>query len=392
MNHFSLKLVDRYILKQLLDYFLLGMVVFTLVAFFSDTLLKFIREVQKYGIPFSTLLTLVGLQLPRSVALVIPPSCFFAVLMVFSQLNNHFEVVAMRMNGISLWRLMTPALVLGVFCAGLAYTLNDYVVPWCGQRTADMKNEVIRSGNLPPNGNSFMFRTFDDQHNLVQMIYVSHYEGHKLGDSTILDLSKPNMMQVVQSRSGRWDQRSGWKLQNANVYLVSKDANHSSAGHSETFWVRGLVNDKKAEEKRLEEQAQKTAGTHVKTDQMSFMQMLAAIQKREAQNIKVARANYLGMWSKITWPLGCVAIVLSAVPLALAPPRQGSKREFILALIVLFLFYQLNATFQSIGRIFYYDFGGLLSLPTYLAIISWFPLLVISAIGILLVRRKSIVL
>src|SRR5688500_15269517 len=102
MSVLSPKLVDRYIFKQMLDYFLLGVVVFTLIAFFSDTLLKFIREIQKYGIPFTTLLTLIGMQLPRSIALVLPASAFLAVLMVFNQLNNQFEIIAFRMNGISL--------------------------------------------------------------------------------------------------------------------------------------------------------------------------------------------------------------------------------------------------------------------------------------------------
>lgn len=388
----SLKLVDRYIFKQLLDYFILGMVIFTLVAFFSDTLLKFIREIQKYGLPFATLLTLVGLQLPKSIALVIPPSCFFAVLMVFSQLNNQFEIIAMRMNGISLWRLMTPALLLGVFCTVLTYSLNDYVVPWCNVRTAEMKDEVIRSGTLPPNGNSFMFRTFDDNHSLVQMIYISHYEGRKLGDSTIFDLSKPNVMQIVQSRSGSWDPQTGWELKNANVYLVSEDANHSSAGHSETFWVRGLINNKEAEEKRREELQERAKGIRIKAREMTFMELLRTIQRREELNERVARSHYISLWNKLTWPLGCLAIALSAVPLALTPPRRGSKWESVLSLVILFLFYLLNTVFQNIGRIFYIDLGGLLSLPAYLAIVSWVPLLIITLIGILLIRRKSVTL
>ncbi|HEY9745439.1 MAG TPA: LptF/LptG family permease, partial [Oculatellaceae cyanobacterium] len=295
MSTAPLKLVDRYIFKQLLDYFLLGLVIFTLVAFFSDTLLKFIREIQKYGLPFATLLTLVGLQLPKSIALVIPPSCFFAVLMVFSQLNSQFEIIAMRMNGISLWRLMRPALLLGLLCAALTYTLNDYMVPWCNQRTAEMKEEVIRSGTLPPHGNSFMFRTFDDQHNLVQMIYVAHYKGRQLGDTTIIDLSKPKVMQLVQAQSGMWDPRNGWVLNNANVYLVSEDTRHSSAGHVGVYRSVGLVKNQKSEEKRREELQEKASGIRIKSEQMTFSQMMEAIQKREQLNKRVARSHYLSM-------------------------------------------------------------------------------------------------
>jgi lipopolysaccharide export LptBFGC system permease protein LptF len=255
-----------------------------------------------------------------------------------------------------------------------------------------MKDEVISNSSLPPNGNSFMFRTFDDNHNLLKMIYISHYEGRKLGDSTFLDLSNPKVMRVIQAHSGTWDPQAGWELKNANVYLVSDDTEHSSSGHFETSWFNGLTDNKEAQEKRQEELQEKAKGIRIKSEQMTFGQLLQAIHKRETLHESVARSHYINLWSKLTWPVGCLAIALSAVPLALTPPRRGSKWESMMSLVVLFLFYLLNTVFQNIGRIFYVDFGGLLSLPVYLAIISWLPILLIALIGVVLIRRKSLVL
>jgi lipopolysaccharide export system permease protein len=392
MSALSLKLVDRYILKQLLDYFLLGVVVFTLIAFFSETLLKFIREVQKYGIPFSTLLTMVGLQLPRSIALVLPASAFLAVLMVFNQLNNQFEIIAFRMNGISLWRLMTPAILLGLFCSIFGYWINDYVVPWCNQKTAQMRDQAIRSSALPANGNSFMFKTFDEKHNLVQMIYVSNYEGRELGDSTIIDLSKPDVMQIFQSRSGTWDADSGWNLRNVNAYIVAKNKDQSSAGHLESFRMQGLISNQDEEKKQEEKARRRAQGIDTNSEQQSFSQLWTAIQKRESLGKRVANNTYLRLWSKLTWPLSCLVIILSAVPLSITPPRQGSNRGFIYAIVVLFVFYMLYNSFQNFGRYNYLDFGGTLSLPAYLALISWMPLVIMAIIGIILIQRKSEIL
>jgi lipopolysaccharide export system permease protein len=392
MAALTLKLVDRYILKQLVDYFLLGVVVFTLIAFFSDTLLNFIREIQKYGIPFSTLLTMVGLQLPKSVAFVLPASAFLAVLMVYNQLNNNFEVISFRMNGISLWRLTVPALILGLFTSVVAYGLNDYIVPWCNAKTEQMKQQVIRSGSLPPNGTSFMYRTYDDKHNLVQLIYISQYHGQKLGDSTILDLSKPDVMQIVQARSGTWSPARGWALKNANIYLVSKDTEHSSAGHSDIFNVRGLMGNRQEAQEQQERLRRVQEGIDIRTNEQNFAQVWQLIQKRTALGKRVARSNYLDLWEKITWPLGALVLVLSAVPLALSPPRAGNSRGFIFAIAVLGLFYELYTVFQGIGRHQFWDLGGLLTLPTYLAMVSWAPFIIMTVIGVLLLRRKSYVL
>ena len=391
MSVLSPKLVDRYILKQLCDYFLLGIVVFTLIAFFSDTLLKFIQEVQKYGIPFSTLLTMVGLQLPRSVALMLPASTFLAVLMVFNQMNNRFEIIAFRMNGISLWRLMVPAVILGLFCSGLAYWLNDYVVPWCNVKTSQLRDQAIQNGTLPTNGNSFMFKSYDRFHNLTQMIYVSRYEGNELGDSTIIDLSKPDVMQIFQSRSGVWDTENGWDLQNVNAYIVAKDRNQSSAGHLESyqFKLQDMIKSQAEKSNQKEAMRSKKQGIEANSDQQSFSELWSVIQKRESLGKKVKNNTYLRLWAKLTWPLSCLIIILSAVPLSLTPPRQGSNRGFLYAIIVLFVFYMLNNSFQSFGRFYFIDLGGALSQPTYLAIVSWMPLLIMAIIGFVLIQRKT---
>lgn len=392
------KILDRYIFKQLLDYFLLGVVVFTLVAFFSDTLLKFIREVQKYGIPLGTLLTMVGLQLPKSIALVMPASAFLAVLMVFNQLNNQFEVIALRMNGISLWRLMAPAITLGLMCSGLAYWLNDYVVPWCNQKTDQMKQMAITETTLPANGGSFTYNTFDERHNLVQMIYVSSYQGNHLEDTTILDLSKPNAMQIYQARSGTLDAYSGWNMENVNHYTIVRDQKHTSdeqkfsSGHLGSLQLKDLIKNKAKDEKRLETLQGQKEGTWISAEQQSFSQMFSAIRTRESRGDRVARGNYLQLWAKLTWPLSCLVIILSAVPLSITPPRQGSNRGFVYAIIVLFLFYMLHNTFQNIGKSSNFDFISGLPLPAYLTVLAWMPIAIMAIIGCSLIQRKTKVL
>jgi lipopolysaccharide export system permease protein len=388
----TFKLLDRYLFKQMLDYFLLGVVVFTLIAFFSDTLLKFIREVQKYGVAPGTLLTMIGLQLPHSISLILPASVFLAVMMTFTQLNNQFEIIALRMNGISLWRLSAPALVLGLLVSMATYLLGDFLVPWCNVRTERLKESLMRSGTLPPNGNSFMYRNFDDNHNLVRLIYINRYHHRKLGDSTILDLSKPGNMQVLQSRAGYWDPNEGWDLRNVNMYRVSQDLNHSSAGHFAQLRLSGLLNDAQAAEKEREHQAAQAEGLETRSDQQAFAQLFNIIQKREALGKRVSTVTYLRMWDKLTYPLSCLVILLSAVPLAITPPRKNDRSSFIFSIGVLFLFYQLDSICNALGRFPLPDGGAFLTRPIWLMLLSWMPLVILVALGCYLLQRKSRVL
>lgn len=389
---FAPRIVDRYIFKHLIDYFLLAVIVFSLVAFFSDTLLDYMRDVQKIGLHWSTTLTLIGLQMPRIVALILPASSFLAALIVYSNLNNDFELIAMRMNGISLSRLMAPALVLGLGCTIAAYLLNDFVVPYANQRAQAIQRAAFQKAALPSGGGSFMYQAYDDRHNLQQMIYVASYKGRKLGDSTIIDLSKSGVMQVVQARSGKYNPAKGWFFKNANIYLVSTDSAQSSAGHSDSFVVRKLLNKDKEEEIESEIQQLKDQGLNITSDQQNFWQMLSVIRKREAVGYKVMKGHYLSLWKKLTYPLSCLVIILSAVPLALSPPRSGNNRGFVYALGVLFLFYVLMSVFEVLGKERVFDLGGLVPESTALMLAAWGPIFVMVLLGIVLIRRKSRVL
>jgi lipopolysaccharide export system permease protein len=385
-------LLDRYILRQALDYFLLGVVIFSLIAFFSDTLFDFIQDVLKYGVPFPILLTIIGLQLPKSIAFVLPASCFLSVLLVYSRMNNDFELITMRMNGISLRRLAIPAIILGLSASILSYLLHDYVVPYCNKQTELLRREVMQSGRLPFGRESFMYRTYDDDHNLLQLIYVGKYRGEKLGPSTIIDLSNKEAMQIVQAESGRWHPEKGWIFENANIYIPARDSNSSSAGHSDIFMVKNLLANKEHLRDIQIAAENELRGLNVESDQQTFLKLLSSIRNREAQGKTVAGKSYLNLWEKITLPLTCLAIVLSAVGFAISPPRQGSQRGFAFALAILFCYYIARHVAVGLGNTGIFTFGGLLDKGTSMMIAAWLPLLLIGAFGVLLLIRKTKVL
>jgi lipopolysaccharide export system permease protein len=385
------KLLDRYIFSQLLDFFLLGIVIFTLIGFFSDAFLDFIQDIQKFGISFTTALAMMGLQLPKIVALVLPASSFLAVLMVYNALNSTFEITAIRTNGISLSRLTMPAIILGIVASGLAYWLSDYMVPYCNKQAELLKNQAIQKGTLPFGRESFVFKDYDENHQLQKMIYIGKYEGNELKDSTIIDLTQPNIMQIIQSKSGRWHPDK-WEFFNANAYTVSKNSEKLFFNHLGSFQVRNLIERSKDKEAEKEARDREAQGIVVDSDTQPFSELYAVIQKREELGKKVKNGTYIRLWEKLTLPLSCLVIILTAVPLALAPPRQGGNRGFVFALGVLFFYYVLRSVLVNIGLSGMLTFGGLLDMPTSLMLAAWAPILILAVIGFGLLARKSKVL
>ena len=54
-----MKLLDKYILKQVIAVFIMGVLVFTSIIFASDTFITLIKQISKYGIPFKIALMII---------------------------------------------------------------------------------------------------------------------------------------------------------------------------------------------------------------------------------------------------------------------------------------------------------------------------------------------
>jgi lipopolysaccharide export system permease protein len=51
--------------------------------------------------------------------------------MAYSRLASDSELIAFKSIGISVYRLIIPAIVLSLIVTGLTYVFNDYVAPSC---------------------------------------------------------------------------------------------------------------------------------------------------------------------------------------------------------------------------------------------------------------------
>ncbi len=323
-----LTLLDRYIVKRLLDYLFLGIVVFTLVLFFSDALLDFMKDLQHYGISWDIALTLIGLTIPRIITNVIPMSALLATLMVYSALNNYFELIAMRTLGISLMRLAMPAILIGVICSASTFILYDYVVPACNQYSRALKTYAINQQNLPMTHENFTYKQFDNNQQLKRLLYISSFEGKNLGYTTLVDLTNANTLQIIQARSGLWG-RNAIHLKDASVYTVASSSGLSNTTHASSLELQHFIKPE-------------TTVTGFKPKEMSFMQLWDWIKTETAKGKTFSPGIILELWEKLTIPLSSMALVLIAIPLAMTRPRSENNMGFLAAAMLYFAFYLIR--------------------------------------------------
>src|SRR5919106_1444954 len=110
-----MKLLDRYIVREILPPFAIGLLVFTFVLIIPF-IIDMAEELIAKGVPWLTLLRLTTTLIPQALGLTIPMAFLLALLVALGRLSADREVVVLMACGVSPFRLMRPVLLLAVLC------------------------------------------------------------------------------------------------------------------------------------------------------------------------------------------------------------------------------------------------------------------------------------
>jgi len=95
------KILDRYIVRELIVPFVLGLAVFTSILLIVR-ILKLVELVVNRGVPIGQVLRLFSYILPAFLEVTVPMALLLAILVAFGRLSSDSEIVALRAAGRSL--------------------------------------------------------------------------------------------------------------------------------------------------------------------------------------------------------------------------------------------------------------------------------------------------
>jgi lipopolysaccharide export system permease protein len=123
-----MRLIDRYLLRQLVGPVLLAATALTSVALLSQSLagLDLIVNQRQSALVF---LKVTLLYMPQLINLILPIAVFVAALIALNRLHTEQEIVVCFAGGMSRWRVISPAMRLAATVALLALILNVFVQP-----------------------------------------------------------------------------------------------------------------------------------------------------------------------------------------------------------------------------------------------------------------------
>lgn len=123
-----MKLIDRYLFRQLLGPTLLATFSLSGVALLSQSL-QALDLIVNQGQSAAVFIKITLLGLPSLVSMILPIAIFVASLVALNRLQTEQELVVCFAGGMSRWRVISPTIRLAVFAAMVALIINLWIQP-----------------------------------------------------------------------------------------------------------------------------------------------------------------------------------------------------------------------------------------------------------------------
>jgi len=332
-------------LTELRGPFFFGVAMFSMLTIATVVLQEAARFVIRYPVPPSMFFTLVGLAAPQFIVLSIPMGVLLGTLMAVGRLNSDQEITALRACGISLYRVLLPFLVVGLFLSGLMFLGNERIVPACLSRLREIKNDV-QTGRTKLGSQQRMVWPIYFAGELRWLLTAGKIEGYDLQQVKLFyfdPTSKDNDF-WIDAESARW-QGDSWVF--FNMRQVKLQPGGSGADQLIFQAEKASVPDFKITPDTLE--LPKKKPEELTIDQLAGLIHTLLSAKQYLPSDKEILDYQTQMYFKYTLPLTPLFLIFIALPLAVLPQRSTRSAGFGLALLTVLAYYIMYAMFTKLG-------------------------------------------
>ena len=136
-----MKILRNYILKEFFGAFLLSLFVLTFVMVLGN-LIRLAELILTKGVPLFTAMRLFLYLIPFLFSFILPIATLSGVLLSVGRLASDNELIAIRTSGISVLRILTPLLIVGLIISLFCILLNNHIIPQSHHKSREVLREM----------------------------------------------------------------------------------------------------------------------------------------------------------------------------------------------------------------------------------------------------------
>jgi LPS export ABC transporter permease LptF len=346
-----MRLLDRYVAREVVSHSALGLVVFTFV-FFVPQLVRLMELIVRHSGSAWSVALLFLCALPPVLGFTLPMAVLVGVLIGLGRLSADSEIVALHASGISLRRLLLPISVVALTAATVTLLTTFWLSPASLRTVRRLEAQLLSSQarfSVQP-------RVFDERFRRF-VLYVQDVEAAATRWRGVFLASTGDTSGLIESRSvDRSDQSRVTTAEDAFVVTGPSKGQidiHLGLGDTHEYDPRypAQYNVTTFGETDIPVDVSAVAAPARADILPPAEQPVTALVTSHGPNWRESRVE---LHRRIAFPAACLVFALLGVPIGVRPRRGGRATGLVLALILIGGYYFLFVSgdhFAVQGRI-----------------------------------------
>lgn len=328
-------ILDRYVAKEFirLFFFILALLtsLFLIVEFFER-----IRMFLSNNASLFPMISYFFFSVPLMISQTIPFAVLLAALMTFSTLSKNSEIVAMKANGVSLYRTSLPVVLICIVISVFTFFLNEFITPLTNQKADDIIYIKVQKrdhlGTFKQNqlwyrgiNGIYNIKMFDPKMNILQGITINY-----LDKNFVLE-------KRIDAERAEW-QNDHWVFYNI---LITQ---FTSGDFPTLEWASSKVIE-------LPEKPADFNVVQKDTEKMGFLELRKYVRKIQSEGYDATK-YLVDMYGKIAFTFVNIILVIIGISFSLMKTeRSGGVMQSIgIGIIIGFSYWIIHAFSLSLGR------------------------------------------
>ena len=334
-----MRILTRYILKEVISHAAIGVGVFTFVLFTRD-LGRLLDLVARNSAPLPSVAEVFFFTVPVALTITIPAGVLVGILIGLSRLAADSEITAMRASGVGVWHFLRIISIFVVVAWAIALVNGVFIAPRSqaalGRLEDRLKSSQV-SFEIQPN---VFYEGFPKMVVYVRDVHprpgASEWNGVFLADIT--DPAEPR---ITMAESGIM---VGEGPQTLHLHLTNGSTHETVAGQPDHYQISTFA---ETDIPILLPPGDTNQGQPPPVGEMTTSELWNQAQHSDP----ITRRWYLiEFHRRFALSTACVVLALVGIPLGLSSKKGGKSAGFVLTIILVFAYYSVSLIGVSFAR------------------------------------------
>jgi LPS export ABC transporter permease LptG/LPS export ABC transporter permease LptF len=363
-------LLDDYVMREYATNFSIVLFSFSCL-FLIFTFFELIGPIFRNRTPLFTVGEYLINLIPYILYNVTPLCALVAVLVTFGALNRSSELTAMKSSGISLYRIITPILVVTIVISAGLFVFDELYLPAANRRQEALlsviKNKPTQTFSRPDR--QWISGQTNNAGEPARIFYYQYFnaETNKFANLTVFEFDPATftLQRRIFAASARWDPQ-------VNNWVFDNGWQRTFAGETIATYQPFTV----AAFPEIREQPSYFKKEYIPSQEMNYSELSSYIADLKQSGFETKRLS-VQLNKKIAYPLITLVMAILAIPFALSMGKKGSLTGIATAICLAIIYSVVALIFESLGNVNI--------LPAVLA--AWTPDLLFGITGAYLLLR-----